>query len=204
MKTALRVSGALMVFAALIGAYLLSRSDSLDESAATAMAAPLDPGYAARDAEVIETGYDGQERYRLKAELIRQLPDSGVIQLEQLQMNYRPGAQRTIAEEPPAEQSVTEENWQVTADRGEVQADGDQVLLNGNVRVIGPAPGGGLPLELATSTMKLSTRTEYLETDAPVTLTWSGHRLDAVGLKADLKAGTLRLESDVHGKFPAN
>jgi hypothetical protein len=32
-------------------------------------------------------------------------------------------------------------------------------------------------------------------------LRWSGHQLDAVGMRADLKAGTLRLESKVHGTF---
>ena len=42
----------------------------------------LDPGYAARDAEVIETGYDGRERYRLKASVIRQQTESGLIDLE--------------------------------------------------------------------------------------------------------------------------
>ena len=50
--------------------------------------AAADPGYAARDAEVIETGYDGRERYRLKASVIRQQTESGVIDLEQLEMNY--------------------------------------------------------------------------------------------------------------------
>jgi LPS export ABC transporter protein LptC len=49
--------------------------------------------------------------------------------------------------------------------------------------------------------MRINTPTEFIQTDAPVTVRWSGHSLNAVGMQADLKAGTLRLESNVHGKF---
>ena len=73
--------------------------------------------------------------------------------------------------------------------------------LTGNVRVTGPAPGSGAPLTLTTESLRINTPTEFIETDAPVTLRWSGHELDGVGMQADLKAGTLRLESDVHGEF---
>ena len=49
--------------------------------------------------------------------------------------------------------------------------------------------------------MRINTPTEFIETDAPVTMLWSGHELEGRGMQADLKAGTLRLESDVHGEF---
>jgi LPS export ABC transporter protein LptC len=56
-------------------------------------------------------------------------------------------------------------------------------------------------LSLTTETLRINTPTEFIETDAPVKLRWSGQELDAVGMRADLKAGTLRLESDVNGHF---
>ena len=62
-------------------------------------------------------------------------------------------------------------------------------------------PGSGAPLMLATTELRINTPTEFIETQAPVKVTWSGYVIDAKGLTADLKAGTLRLESDVHGKF---
>ena len=40
-----------------------------------------------------------------------------------------------------------------------------------------------------------------IETEAPVKLRWSGHELTARGMEADMKAGTLRLESEVNGRF---
>jgi lipopolysaccharide export system protein LptC len=49
--------------------------------------------------------------------------------------------------------------------------------------------------------LRINTPTEFIETDAPVRLRWSGHELLARGMQADLKAGTLRLESEVNGRF---
>ena len=57
------------------------RTGRVDTAADTGASLP-DPGYAAHDAEVIETGYDGRERYRLNAKVIRQQTETGVIDLE--------------------------------------------------------------------------------------------------------------------------
>ena len=73
--------------------------------------------------------------------------------------------------------------------------------LTGNVRVTGTAPDSTAPLTLTTARLRINTPTEFIETDAPVKLTWTGHELNARGMHADLKAGTLRLESDVHAQF---
>lgn len=164
----------------------------------TAIQTP-DPGYAAHDAEIIETGYDGRERYRVSAKVIRQHTDTGVVELEDLEMNYHPGGQARVAGDsrPAADQ----ETWRLASDRGQVRADGDDVQLMGNVRVTGAAPESGLPLSLTTTELRINTPTEFIETSAPVVLSLSGHQLHAVGMKADLKAGTLRLESKVHGEF---
>jgi LPS export ABC transporter protein LptC len=182
-------------------AYYIGRGSGDDGTADAARGIPLDPGYAARDAEVIETGYDGRERYRLKASVIRQRTESGLIDLENLEMQYHVGAQLKVPGETQAPAKNAGEVWQLTSDRGQVRADGDDVELNGNVRVTGPAPGSGEPLSLSTERMSINTPTEFIETSAPVKLRWSGHEITARGMQADLKAGTLRLESDVNGHF---
>lgn len=185
--------------AAVVVVYFIGRSGSESGTADTAGAVPLDPGYAARDAEVIETGYDGRERYRLKASVIRQQTELGVINLENLEMNYHAGAQAKLPGEKPSPDIG--EVWRLTSDRGQVRAEGDDVRLTGNVRVTGPAPGSGEPLSMSTESLQINTPTEYIETAAAVKLRWSGHEIDARGMQADLKAGTLRLESDVNGHF---
>jgi LPS export ABC transporter protein LptC len=193
-----------LAYVAIIGvvamAYYIGRNGRGGDAADAAAALAPDPGYAARDAEVIETGYDGRERYRLNASVIRQQSETAAIELEQLHMNYHPGAQAGVPGEAEVP-SAAGEVWHLTSDHGQVRADGDDVLLSGNVRVTGPAPGSGEPLSLVTSELRINTPTQFIETDAPVRLRWSGHELQARGLQADLKAGTLRLESEVNGHF---
>jgi lipopolysaccharide export system protein LptC len=186
---------------AVIGvAYFIGVRGPEDDGADAASTLAPDPGYAARDAQVIETGYDGRERYRLNARVIRQQTESGTIELEGLTMNYHIASDKPPGKPaPPA--TATADVWHLTSDHGEVRANGDDVELTGNVRVTGPAPGSGEPLSLTTETIRINTPTEFIETDAPVKLRWSGHELDARGMQADLKAGTLRLESDVNGHF---
>lgn len=184
---------------AVIGvAYYIGVRGSEDNEADAANAASPDPGYAARDAQLIETGYDGRERYRLDARLIRQKTESGVIELEDLSMNYHI---ESSAEKPDASPASAADVWHLTSERGEVRSNGDDVALSGNVRVTGPTPGSGEPLSLTTDNMRINTPTQFLETKAPVKLRWSGHEINARGMEADLKAGTLRLESDGHGHF---
>lgn len=193
--------GALALIALVGGVYFLGRAGRGVGDVDAGAVQPPDPGYAARDAEVIETGYDGRERYRLRAQTIRQQTEAGVIDIEQLQMDYHPGAQARIAGESASSGAAATEVWHLKSDRGQVRANGDDVQLSGNVHVTGPAPGSGEPLTLTTESMRINTPTEFIETEEPVTMRWSGHEVNARGMKADLKAGRLSLESDVHGRF---
>ena len=200
MRSWSRFLGYVVVIAIIAGAYYIGRTGRGDNAADAAAVSLPDPGYAARDAVVVETGFDGRERYRLNAVNIHQQIDSDVIDLEGLDMDYHPGAQERVAGEA-ASPGTSDEKWHLKSDRGQVRANGDDVQLDGNVLVTGQAPGSGDPITLSTETMRINTPTEFIETDAPVRLRWSGHQLDAVGMRADLKAGTLRLESKVHGAF---
>lgn len=200
MKSWSRILTSILVIAVIAGAYFIGRAGQGDDGADSAATLPPDPGYAANDAVVVETGFDGRERYRLNAKAIRQQMDSSVIDLEGLEMDYHPGAQDRVPGET-RNTGADDETWHLKSDRGQVRADGDDVELFGNVTVTGRTPGSGDLLTLTTEVMRINTPTEFIQTDAPVKLTWSGHTLDAVGMQADLKAGTLRLESKVHGNF---
>ena len=193
-SSALRYVAAIAVIAV---AYFIGVRGSDDNETEAANATSPDPGYAARDAQLIETGYDGRERYRLNARVIRQRTESGVIELEDLSMNYHIESREEASDASQAAADV----WHLTSDRGEVRSNGDDVQLSGNVRVTGPATGTGEGLSLTTDNMRVNTPTQFIETKAPVKLRWSGHELNARGMEADLKAGTLRLESDGNGRF---
>jgi LPS export ABC transporter protein LptC len=183
-------------------AYFIGRAGRGTSGADETAAPPPDPGYAAFDAELIETGYDGRERYRLNAKAIRQQTETAAIELESLSMHYHPGAQpRLPGESDPVPAGASDGTWHLTSDHGQVRADGDDVQLSGNVRVTGPAPGSGEPLQMTTNELRINTPTEFIETRSPVRVSLPGYDLDAVGMQADLKAGSLRLESDVHVRF---
>lgn len=201
MKGWQRAVASLVAIGVVVLAIIFASGGRDDSAADVTDSIPLDPGYAARDAEVIETGYDGRERYRLKASVIRQQTEAGVISLENLEMNYTIGEEPARPGEKPVPAKGSGEIWHLTSDRGEVRANGDDVQLNGNVRVTGPAPGTGEPLSLTTESMRINTPTEFIETNAQVKLRWSGHEINALGMQADLKAGKLSLESDVNGHF---
>ena len=194
-----RPLGYVALLGAVAGAYFIGLAGRRNNASDIGTTLAPDPGYAARDAVVIETGYDGRERYRLNAKIIRQQSESGAIDLEQLQMDYHPGAQGEVPGERPVDPQAAAAIWHLKSDRGHVQSNGDDVQLNGNVQVTGPAPGSDLPLTLTTETMRINTPTEFIETEAPVRVRWSGNVLDAVGMEADLKSGNVRLKSAVHG-----
>jgi LPS export ABC transporter protein LptC len=144
------------------------------------------PGYSARDAQVVETGPDGRPRYRLTAELIEQQPRDGSIRLESIAMRYR-----------------TEDgaDWRLTAERGLMPQSARRIELEGDVRVTGVPTGSRSPATISTERLQLDTQTEQVTTREPVALEWSGVRLTARGMVADLKAERLSLESDVDGRF---
>lgn len=196
MKTLSRPLGFVAVIVILAGAYFIGRGGRVPGAADGATVEAPDPGYSARDAEIIESGYDGRERYRLNARVIRQEVQSGNVDLEQLEMNYHPGAQGELPGAQPAPDA--QETWHLVAERGQVRAGGDDVQLTGNVVVTGPAPASEQPLTLMTDSLRINTPTEFISTGAPVRVRMSGNEITAVGMEYDLKTGEVRLKSRVH------
>ncbi len=201
MKHWSRPLGFVAAIVVVAGAYYIGRLGRGDEDADAAAVTAPDPGYAARDAEIIETGYDGRERYRLKARMIRQQLDGSIIELEHLEMHYHPGAQSQVPGEAPVSAAAASEIWHLTSDHGRVRANGDDVQLTGNVVVTGTTPGGGEPMTLSTSSLSINTPTEYIETKDPVTWQLVGPRTRRCRHASRFEGRELRLESDVHGEF---
>ncbi len=182
-----RVLFGLTFLAVIAAAFFIGQSGSVSQrTAAHAEPREPDPGYAARDAEIIETGADGRERYRLIAALIHQRPTEDSVQLESIRMEYRTEAQ---------------DLWKVSAQSGQVLQSGDRIELNGKVRVVGPLPESRGQVELATERLRFDTRAERVESDAPVVFTWEGQQLRAHGITANLKDGRVQLKSKVDGRF---
>jgi LPS export ABC transporter protein LptC len=93
------------------------------------------------------------------------------------------------------------QGWQLTAARARVPRGGRIVDFEGDVRMSGKPAGANDRAELRTARLTLDTEREHAQTRDPVTLSFGRHQMHARGLQADLKASSLRLESDVHGLF---
>ena len=145
------------------------------------------PGYYLTGVELQEFGVDGQPRLALRAATASEDLDSGRIALAEVGLDYRATA--------------TEQDWRLTADRARVARGGEVVEFEGNVTMSGQ--GARLPAgsQLRAARLTLDTARETARSDTLVTLALGPHELHARGLQADLKAGTLRLETEVNGRF---
>ncbi len=181
-----RVLALLAAVALIIGVVVISGPRREGGGAATAVGRPHDPGYAARNARLIQTGADGQPLYTLDAAQIQQQPDEGKVDLEQVRLGFHDSSGN---------------QWNARADRGELAQSSGMVELEGNVQVAGVVPDSGQPAEIATEHLDFDTRAQIVATRDPVTLLVSGRELHAQGLIASLKERRVQLESAVHGSF---
>jgi LPS export ABC transporter protein LptC len=144
-------------------------------------------GYSARNAEVTETGEDGRPAFVVLSPLIRQRPDDDRVQLDAPRMTFVSEANGT---------------WKAQARAGQIQADGSNINLFGDVKLEGEL--SGTPVTISTSTIAFDTRTEIASTTAPVTFEGPGRSLSSTGgIVANLKDSELQLLSKIHGTFPA-
>ena len=141
-------------------------------------------GYYVLDATLTEIGADGTPRVVVHAKSIeQQLADQSVL-LSDLSLDYK------------TESSGT---WTVTANQGRMPPDRGSLLLSGDVKVTGTEARGSAVIR--TDRLAYNTASSVIQTADPVSVTFGEHELRGRGLRVVLNDGTLRLESNVHGRF---
>jgi LPS export ABC transporter protein LptC len=156
-----------------------------DENGSASAPGDVEPGYVAQDAELIETGEDGQPLYRLHASRIEQAQPAANVFLAEPHLAYRPNAGS---------------EWTLAAERGVLEPAARVLQLYGSVQ----AQGSGTaeqPLAIRTERLAIDMLQQHVSSDAPVAIDWGRLRLTARGLQINLKAGTLRLESEGHAEI---
>jgi LPS export ABC transporter protein LptC len=147
-------------------------------------AAGAERGYYATDATIVETGPDGRPRFIAHARTVeQQLADESVI-MQDMTLDY------------PTRDHGT---WHVSAPSGRMPADRKSVELYGGVTITGADSGGDATIR--SERVNYAIDDAVVSTAAPVTLSYGRHELKARGFEAKLNAGTLRLESNVNGRF---
>ena len=169
------VAGAWLAYGVLIGG-----DDDEFESAA----ADDERGYYVNAATLTEFGPDGAPRIVLRADSIEQrLADQSVL-LSNLALDY---------------QTAEAGAWTVTAAQGRMPAAATALLLSGDVLVTGHEARGTAVIR--TDQLSYDTVTSVIQTAEPVSVQFGPHSLQGRGLHVVLNDGTLRLESNVHGRF---
>lgn len=144
-----------------------------------------EPGYIALDAEIVQTGPDGEPLYRLEADRVEQPRSGADILVTRPRLRYQKGSGP---------------EWNLRADTGSLPADAQQANLAGSVHAVATQPGTS-PLEIRTESLAIDMTAQLVTSPDPVRIDWGRDRLTAVGMRADLKVDTLRLESQVHGEI---
>jgi lipopolysaccharide export system protein LptC len=128
----------------------------------------------------------GHPRYNLQAKEMRHYADDDTTHLSMPDMTlYRPGSSP----------------WRVRADRAEVAAGGESVLLQDDVKLRRMTAEPRAGLEVDTSVLRVVPAKDYAETDRPVTIMTELGITRAIGLQADLNQRQLRLLAQVRGDY---
>jgi LPS export ABC transporter protein LptC len=141
-------------------------------------------GYYLVDTRLTELGPDGAPRVVLRADSIEQRLSDDSVLLSNLSLDY----------------STPEAGlWTLTAASGRMPVTRGTLLLSGGVRVEGEQSSESAVI--LTDQLSYDVDKGLIQTAEPVTVQFGNHSLEGRGLRVVLKEGTLRLESNVHGRF---
>jgi len=133
-----------------------------------------------------EFGVDGRLRIGLQSISANEEPSTGVVRLSEVVVDYH---------------APTGRLWHLTSESARVPPGGRTVDFEGDVRLAGQPGEDPRSAQLFSERLSLDTVGEVADTKSPVELVFGNHRMHALGMRADLKAGTLLLESNVSGRF---
>lgn len=140
------------------------------------------PDYMIENFSAVRMDRDGVSRHLLSAKRMLHYPDDDTTDLEQPRfINTEPGK--------PA--------MQVDADQAKMSANGEDIYLTGNVRVLRSAGKGRGETAMTTSFLHLLPDDGIAKTDRPVVITEANAVIKAVGMEVSNRTQVTRLLSQV-------
>jgi LPS export ABC transporter protein LptC len=142
--------------------------------------------YEAHDVVMRQMDPDGRLAFQIEARQITQLPDSGRITALGL----------TLYHDPPGTPVGGPNRWTLTADRGELPAEGGVVTLTGNVHARGIPVDSRLPLVINTQSLRYDMNTQELSSEDVVRFSRGNNGIqgEGRGLHVNVRTGVLELE----------
>ena len=117
-------------------------------------------------------------------------------------MTHYPDDETTEVEEPRLVQFREEAPpVRISAERGTVTKDGEEVRLYGNVLVVRDGTKGRPPLRMETTYLQVFPKQDVARTPEAVVITEGESRLTGVGLDYNTKTRQLELKAKVNGTF---
>mgnify|MGYP001828155200 CR=1 FL=1 len=128
----------------------------------------------------------GQLKYRLKAEHMTHFPNEDRLRLTRpdIDVVHTDGAV-----------------WRIIAERGEAATAGDRIWLLGEVDIRRPGSAGNDAIHVVTRDLLVKPEEEMAETENAATITGNRYVINALGMKAYFRSGTLELLSRVKGRI---
>jgi LPS export ABC transporter protein LptC len=142
-------------------------------------------GYYVHGARMTATDEQGRVTYRVLAERLDEVPEEDRLQLTGVSVEYLP---------------TDDLAWSISAASGNSPKGGSPLDLVGNVELKSVPTDGSKPRTVEAETLRFWPDTSIAETDALVRFRVGDWQIDGEGLRANLKADTLELESS-HGTF---
>jgi len=142
--------------------------------------------YFIRDFEGTLTGQDGKPSQLLKANYLVHYADSDFTDMEKPSLTVYRGDGK---------------QWLVTAERGRMESDGEEVQLTGGVTL--SQRSKQQPIQLQTETLRLYPERHYAETDSAVDIRAPSGHIRGVGMKVYGEEDRLLLLSAIRGTYNA-
>ena len=174
---------ALMLTLALLTFYL-DRMVREDDAAPTQRR--HDPDYIVTDFTTTTYDRDGRPLSQLLAARMLHYPDNDTTEL------FAPRMLQTRPAEP---------RLSVTAERGAVSADGEEIFLYDNVVLVREADGERPEARLTTSFLHVLRERSLVRTDREVTIVEDTRSLTGRGMEYDAESRVFTLMADVRGRF---
>jgi lipopolysaccharide export system protein LptC len=128
----------------------------------------------------------GRPESRLTAQRLLYYPDEETTEVEEPRLTQFP------EQGPPV---------RVSAERGTVDRDGQEIRLYGNVVVVRDPVGNRPELRMDTTYLQVFPKTEVARTPEPVLITEGSSKLTGVGMEFDNAKRQLELKARVSGSF---
>ncbi|MBK6673496.1 MAG: LPS export ABC transporter periplasmic protein LptC [Proteobacteria bacterium] len=147
--------------------------------------------YEAHDVVLRQMDGSGALQYEIEAASVTQLPKDGAIEAHDLTLHY----------DPPGRDADPLRRWTLTATGAQLPERSDIVKLAGDVQVRGRVPQSPAPIRFQAEQLDYNLRTQELSSDAAFELHWGGSQFSGRGLQANIKQGTVSVESGTNGKI---